>query len=500
MFQKERYLALSARLTRQPALRALALAGALLALSGALPASAAASSTTADDIARIEKGLRPSVVLADTPVPTNKLADEMQRLHVPGVSVAVIRNGRIAWARGFGLTHAGGAAVDERTLFQAASISKPVTAMAALRLVEEGRLALDADINTVLASWKLRAADGMPATASLRQLLSHTAGTSVSGFPGYAADKPVPALLQVLDGAAPANTKAVRVDGPQGSFRYSGGGYSVVQQALVDRSGRPFDALLMDTVLKPLGMTDSSFAQPLPAALQARAAQPHDRRGQPYAGGAYTYPELAAAGLWTTPTDLAKFALEVQRAMQGQGKGVLSQGSARTMLAVPGKSKGYALGLQVEGSGAAASFEHGGSNMGYQNTLFAYTEHGDGAVVMTNGDNGAELAQGLVRAIAAEYKWPSYQSKTRKAVALDTARRAALPGRYVTREIGDFTIEERGGQLMIALRAGQFEPLYAESPDVLFVLSRDADLRMAADGKSGRLVSGAFDIAFQRAE
>ncbi len=499
MFQKERYSAVSPRLSKQPALRALALAGALLALLGASPASAAASPVN-DEIARIENGLRPSVVLADAPVVTRKLADEMARLHVPGVSVAVIRNGRIAWARGFGVTQAGGAAVDARTLFQAASISKPVAAMAALKLVEEGQLTLDADINTVLASWKLPAATGGPATASLRQLLSHTAGTSVSGFPGYAAGKPVPTLLQVLDGAAPANTRPVHVDGPQGSFRYSGGGYSVVQQAMIDRSGRPFDALLMDTVLKPLGMSDSSFAQPLPAALQARAALPHDRRGQPYAGGPYTYPELAAAGLWTTPTDLARFALEVQRAASGKGKGVLSQASARTMLAVPGKDKGYALGLQVEGSGAAASFEHGGSNMGYQNTLFAYTDHGDGAVVLTNGDNGAELAQGLIRAIAAEYKWPTYQSKTRKAVPLDAARRAALPGRYATREIGDFTIEERDGQLMLALRAGQYEPLYAESPEVLFVLSRDADLRMAPDGKSGRLVSGAFDIAFQRVE
>ncbi|MEW6021454.1 MAG: serine hydrolase domain-containing protein [Pseudomonadota bacterium] len=496
MFQKERYSAVSPRLYKKPALRALALAGALLALSGA----SLAASPVNDEIARIENGLRPSVVLADAPVVTNKLADEMARLHVPGVSVAVIRNGQIAWARGFGVTQAGGAAVDARTLFQAASISKPVAAMAALKLVEGGQLALDADINSVLTSWKLPAATGVPATASLRQLLSHTAGTSVSGFPGYAAGKPVPTLLQVLDGAAPANTRPVRIDGPQGSFRYSGGGYSVVQQALIDRSGRSFDALLTDTVLKPLGMSDSSFAQPLPAALQTRAALPHDRRGQPYAGGPYTYPELAAAGLWTTPTDLARFALEVQRAASGKGKGVLSQASARTMLAVPGKDKGYALGLQVEGRGAAASFEHGGSNMGYQNTLFAYTEHGDGAVVLTNGDNGAELAQGLIRAIAAEYKWPTYQSKTRKAVPLDAARRAALPGRYVTREIGDFTIEERGGQLMIALRAGQFEPLYAESPEVLFVLSRDADLRMAPDGKSGRLVSGAFDIAFQRVE
>ena len=495
MFQKERYPAMSPRRPASHGLRALAYASALLAVFAASPASAG----TNEEIARIENGLRPAVSLAGAPVATRTLVEEMKRLHVPGVSVAVIKDGEIAWARGFGVAYENGPAVTAQTLFQAASISKPVTAMAALRMVEEGKLALDADINTVLTGWKLPAASGDAANVSLRQLLSHTAGTSVSGFPGYAADKPVPTLVQLLDGAAPANTKPVRVDSPPGkAFRYSGGGYSVVQQALVDRSGRPFDALLLETVLKPIGMSDSTFAQPLPAALQARVAPPHDRRGQAYAGGPYTYPELAAAGMWTTPTDLAKFALEVQRAAAGRGKGVLSQEMARTMLAPV--QKGYALGLQVEGSGVASSFAHGGSNMGYQNTLFAYTGHGDGAVVMTNGDAGGELAQSVIRAIAAEYGWPSQQTKLRKAVALDAARRAALPGRYVTREIGDFVIEERAGQLMIALRPGQFEPLYAESPEVLFVLSREADMHIAPDGKSGRILSGAFDIAFKRAE
>ena len=497
MFQKERYPAVSPRRPASHVLRALAYASAMLAAFGASHASAG----TNEEIARIENGLRPVVALADAPVVTRTLAEEMKRLHVPGVSVAVVKDGKIAWARGFGVAYANGPAVTPQTLFQAASISKPVTAMAALKMVEDGKLALDADINTVLTSWKLPAASGGGANVSLRQLLSHTAGTSVSGFPGYASGKPVPTLVQLLDGAAPANTKPVRVDSPPGkAFRYSGGGYSVVQQALVDRSGRPFDALLLDTVLKPIGMSDSTFAQPLPAALQARVAPPHDRLGQAYAGGPYTYPELAAAGMWTTPTDLAKFALEVQRAAagKGKGKGVLSQEMARTMLNP--LQKGYALGLQVEGSGAASSFAHGGSNMGYQNTLFAYTEHGDGAVVMTNGDAGGELAQSVIRAIAAEYNWPSQQTKLRRAVKLDAARRAALPGRFVTREIGDFVIEERAGQLMIALRPGQFEPLYAESDEVLFVLSREADLRLAPDAQGGRLVSGAFDIAFKRAE
>jgi len=495
MFHKTPCSAGPQRPVARQALRLLAYASALLAGFGASSACAG----TNEEIARIEKGLRPVIALADAPVSTRTLAEEMQRLHVPGVSVAVIRDGRIAWARGFGLARANGPAVTTQTLFQAASISKPVTALAAMRMAGAGKLSLDDEVNTVLRDWKLLDASGKPAKVTLRQLLSHTAGTGVSGFPGYAADKPVPTLRQVLDGAAPANTRAVRVDGAAGgAFRYSGGGYTVLQQALIDRGGKPFDALLADTVLAPLGMRDSRFTQPLPAALLARAALPHDREGQAYAGGPYTYPELAAAGLWTTPSDLAKFALALQQAAAGKGKGVLSKQAARDMLRPVGK--GYGLGLQLDGTGAAASFEHGGSNTGFQNTLFAYVEHGDGAVVMTNGDNGGELAQGVLRAIAAEYGWPSYQTKVRKAVALDPARRAALPGRYVTREVGDFVVQERGGQLMVALRAGQFEPLHAASPELMFVLSRDVELRFAPDAQSGRLVSGAFDIGFTRAD
>ncbi|QNB01167.1 beta-lactamase family protein [Massilia sp. Se16.2.3] len=276
MFQKARHPALPQR-PHIHALRALAQASALLAaltVFGAAPASAG----TNGDIARIENGLRPVVALAGAPVVTKTLAEEMQRLHVPGVSVAVIRDGKIAWAKGFGVAYANGPAVTPKTLFQAASISKPVTALATLRMVESGELSLDADINTLLKDWKLPAADGSNATVTVRQLLSHTAGTSVSGFPGYAAGKPVPTLRQVLDGTAPANTKPVRVDSAPGAdFRYSGGGYTVLQQALIDRSGRPFDALLQDSVLKPVGMGDSRFAQPLPAGRPARARRPAAR-------------------------------------------------------------------------------------------------------------------------------------------------------------------------------------------------------------------------------
>jgi CubicO group peptidase (beta-lactamase class C family) len=470
-----------------------------LAVVGALLAYVPAHANDGDDIHRIEQGLRPAVALAGKPVPTATLAAEMQRLHVPGVSIALIRNGQIAWAKGYGVAVKDGPPVTPDTLFQAASISKPVTALAALRMVEANKLALDADIDTALTGWKLPPGPG-GAHASLRQLLSHTAGTTVSGFPGYAHDAAVPSLVQVLDGAPPANTKPVRIENPPGrAWNYSGGGYSIVQQAMVDRAGKPFPALLEETVLAPLGMKDSSFAQPLPPSLLPRAAMPHDARGEPYKGGPYTYPELAAAGLWTTPSDLARFALGVQRNADASGHVLLSPALARTML-TPVKN-GYALGFEIDGKGPGRSFAHGGSNMGFQNSLYAYVDHGDGIVVMTNGDAGAELAQSIVRAAAFEYRWPSSQTTMRKAVQLPSAKRKALIGTYEIKGLGTFEVAEQDGQLVLGIREGVVEPLYAASasPAVLFVLSRELELRMAKDGSpAGRLLAGSFDVAFKR--
>jgi CubicO group peptidase (beta-lactamase class C family) len=470
----------------------------LTALTAALLACATALADDGDGaIRRIEQGLRPAVALEGKPVPTRALLDEMRRLHVPGVSIAVIHDGRIAWAKGYGVAAVNGPAVTPETLFQAASISKPVTALAALRMVEAKQLSLDADINTTLTSWKLPPGPG-GAHATLRQLLSHTAGTSVSGFPGYAHDAAVPTLLQVLDGVPPANTKPVRIENPPGgAWQYSGGGYTIVQQAMIDRSGKPFATLLAETVLTPLGMKDSSFAQPLPAALAPRAAVPHDGKGQPYPGGAYTYPELAAAGLWTTPSDLARFILGMQHNRDDKGQALLSPAMMRTMLE-PVKN-GYALGFGIDGKEHAVSFGHGGSNMGYEDVLSGYVEHGEGIVVMTNGEGGNDLAQGILRAVATEYHWPGNQTTMRKAGALSPVQRRTLVGKYEIKGRSSFEILEQDGQLMLSLREGAREPVYAASPTVLFVLSRAIELHITRDGSAaGRLMSGAFEMPFER--
>lgn len=397
-----------------PRFRAIAVGpyiAALTACTSAMPVPGApppqVSGEAAAHVRRVEQGLLPLDAPRDPMLPTMSIEERMRHYRVPGVGVAVIQNGRVEWARGYGVTEAGGSQpVDTATLFQAASISKPISAVAALRLVEQGRLALDEDINTRLVSWQVPENEHTrEEKVTLRRILSHTAGLTVSGFRGYAQGEPVPTLRQVLAGTAPANSSAVRVGAPPGSAqRYSGGGYSVAQLLMSDVSGRSFADLMDEMVLQPTRMVHSTFSQPLPAALASRAAAGHGPGGAPMAGRWHVYPEQAAAGLWSTPSDLARLAIEVQRSAAGREGGVLSPAMTRQMLTRHGGP--YGLGFNLVGEGDGRIFRHSGSNMGFRAQLVAYTATGQGAVVMTNSDAGAELADEIMRSIAVTYSWP----------------------------------------------------------------------------------------------
>jgi CubicO group peptidase (beta-lactamase class C family) len=369
----------------------------------------ATSAERQQHIKDVEVGLLPAVVSKDDPHPGHSMSERMAALHVPGVSVAVIHHGVIEWAQGFGVMSTGGPPVTAATLFQAGSISKPVAAMAALHQVQIGKLSLDADVNTLLTSWKLPDAPvAGGAHVTLRELLTHTGGTTVHGFPGYATDAPVPTLVQVLNGEKPANTPAIRIEAAPGSkWNYSGGGYTIMQQVLIDVTKEPFPRLLHDTVLVPIGMTHSTYQQPLPEPMRASAATPYEADGNPVQGGAHTYPEMAAAGLWTTPTDLSRYLIEVQRSLKGEANHVLSQQMTKQMLT---KGMGdYGLGLAIGGSASNPYFGHGGVNEGFECTMSAYEEDGEGAVVMTNAQGGSRLADEVMRSIAAVYHWPDFQ-------------------------------------------------------------------------------------------
>ena len=359
-------------------------------------------------IERVCACLTTLIVEKDDPHACQTLHDRMSADRVLGISIAVIHNGEIEWAQGFGVVQLDGSPVTAETLFQSGSISKPVAAMAALRLVQEGKLSLDTDVNQALISWKIPPSAAAPAAVvTLRDLLNHTAGLTVHGFPGYAAGTPIPTLVQILNGERPANTAPVRLEAPPGSrLKYSGGGYTVMQQLLIDVSHEQFAKLMRDAVLAPIGMTRSTYEQPLPVGLRAGAATPYNADGTPVAGGPHTYPEMAAAGLWTTPTDLARYVVEIQRSLRGDANHVLSAEMTKQML-VTGQGN-YGLGPVIGGPPENPYFSHGGINAGFENSLVAYQRTGEGAVVMTNTQGGQQLADAVIRSIASVYGWPNF--------------------------------------------------------------------------------------------
>jgi len=382
-----------------------------------------------DLLARIEADLQPVVVIEGVERAPVTLAERMDDLGVPALSAAMWSGREIVWARAWGLADVeSGRAATPETLFQAASISKPVASMGLLALVDDGLVDLDQDVNERLVTWKVPPDDLTEASpVTLRRLLSHTAGTTVHGFPGYARDAQIPSTVGVLDGEG--NTDPVRVDIEPGTeMRYSGGGYTIAQLLASDVSDRPFAELLSEKVLMPLGMTASSYEQPLTEARWGRAATGYRSDKNAVEGGWHVYPEMAAAGLWTTPTDLAHFALSIQQARSGGEHPVLSKEPLDAMLEP--QLEDYGLGLRLIDKGAF--FGHGGANEGFRCNLIAELEGDSGVAIMTNSDRGDLLAQELLLSIAREVGWKGFQSQVKRVVTLPAATLEALVGRYST--------------------------------------------------------------------
>jgi CubicO group peptidase (beta-lactamase class C family) len=382
-------------------------------------------------IERVLTGLRPPIAIKGQPPVRWKLAEQMADSHVPGLSIAVIDDGKIAWARGFGLKEAGtNEPVTTSTLFEAQSISKAVAATATLGLVNSGRLSLDESPNAYLKSWKLPYNEYQAhEKVTLRRILSHSSGLTVGGFAGYRTGEAIPTLLQILNGEKPANNPPVRVDFTPGSmFRYSGGGAEVMQQLLMDVTGQPFPELMKRLVLGPAGMTLSTYEQPLPEARWSEAASGHDGEGAVIKGKWPIHPEMAAGGLWTTPTELAKWALEITKTWKGGDSKLFSKSIATEMLTV--QKAPYGLGVELAGTGQSLEFSHGGSNSGFRAFLVMFPAIGKGAVIMANGDRADFIIGNLLTDIASEYHWPARMQTEREVVSLNNAQLDALVGVY----------------------------------------------------------------------
>jgi CubicO group peptidase (beta-lactamase class C family) len=356
----------------------------------------------------VEFGLLPITSTKERMGATVGIRARMRDLGIPGLSIAVIEGGRLAWARGYGVADSKSLRpVTAETLFQAASISKPITALGALALVQSGKLNLDQDVNLYLRSWKIPDNQFTQThKVTLRLLLSHSAGIADIDFPDYGPDQPMPTLVQVLGGVPPATNKPIIVDTVPGeTYAYSRGGYDIAQQVIVDVAGRSFEELMQSNALQPLGMEHSSFSQPLPAPLLRLAATAH------FAGGArvpgnFRTPEMAMAGLWTTPSDLTRYLIGVQKSLAGSSDLPIRAELTKEML-IPQKGD-HGLGPVITGQGNTARFGHDGFNAGFQSSIVGYEYVAEGAVVMANSGFSYTLIKEVLDSIARVYKWPNY--------------------------------------------------------------------------------------------
>ncbi len=380
-------------------------------------------------VRKVENSLAPTIIYGDS-VPSLNLITRMKELGIMGLSIAVIKDYKIHWARGYGWSDR----EDQRkvtltTRFQAASISKSLNSLGLMKLVQQGKIDGEADINNYLKRWKFPY-DSLTGNKhiNLFQLLSHTAGLDIHGFPGYKNDEQLPTITQILNGEKPANTKAVKsLFEPGTAVKYSGGGTTISQLMLMDVTGQVYADYMQREVLDPLGMENSSFEQP--PIDRAELATGYYENGRPVKGKYHVYPEQAAAGLWTTPSDLALYIIECQLALQGKSEKVLNKATMQKRM-TPYIDSNAALGTFIQQRGSRAFFNHNGGNEAFLCTSYGSLEGGDGVVIMINGENFSIINE-LLNSVARVYGWEGfYKPQFRKKVSPPIDTLSAIVGNY----------------------------------------------------------------------
>lgn len=417
------------------------------------------------------------------------IQERMAHYKVNGVSIAVIHNYKLEWAKGYGWADkVNKTPVTAKTLFQAGSISKSLNAVGVLKLAQEGKIDLYTDINQYLTSWKFPYdAKSKRKKITIANLLSHTAGLGVSGFSGYEAGHQIPTIPQVLDDKPPANSSAVRsIFEPGLRYEYSGGGVTISQMIINDVTHQPYSKYMQENVLKPLGMVNSTFAQPPVKNASTSFAAGYYNNGKQVEGKYHVYPEQAAAGLWSTPTDLAKYIIAIQEGYRGKSNQILTPGGAKLML-TPYIDQKAALGVFISDYNSNKYFEHSGLTYGYYSHYYGSLNDGNGIVIMTNSVN-TDLIPEIVNSIAKVYDFKGlYRSRPNKELKISDAVLQTYKGRYKLTPEAILTVSKEGKQLFIQLTGDDKIPVFAEAINKFYLKVIDAQLEFVKDA-NGKII------------
>jgi CubicO group peptidase (beta-lactamase class C family) len=428
------------------------------------------------------------LIFEDSVLYKYNIIERMKFYKIPSVSIAVINNGKIEWAKAYGY-----ADIEMKrpatttTLYQVASLSKSVTGLGIMKLVQDGKLSLTRDIRSYLKTWAFpdnELSKGKKIT--LKNLLSHTAGLNVHGFIGYSVSEPIPGTNQILNGQKPANNEAVKVIYPVTEhFEYSGGGYMIIKKIIEDNLSASYDTLMNKTVLKPLKMNNSTFSQPLSLKYK-NVAYGTDGQMKLLKGNYYTYPELTAGGLWSTATDIAKFVLSIQNDLKGSQNSFVNKSNTNEMLTPV--LNNYSLGFGVIEKGGENYFWHEGESFGYNSMYYGSFTTGKGVVILTNAypDNGKPFIQELLNSVAVAYNWKDFYTPVKKKlVTLSSSELLNYEGEYFSDNPPvKITITKKGQQL--ELNARRPEMMYATGVNSFFIPSSLNDVIRFSSSKNNK--------------
>lgn len=430
------------------------------------------------------------LIFEDSVISNYNILDRMKFYKIPSVSIAVINNGKLEWAKTYGYADIKTKRLaNTTTLFQVASISKSVTGLGIMKLVQDGKLSLTKDIRSYLKTWDFPDNEfSKGKTITLKNLLNHTAGLSVHGFIGYTVFDSIPTINQILIGEKPANHEAVKPMYPVNEhFEYSGGGYSVIRKILDDNFSSNYDSLMQKLILKPLKMNNSTFSQPLSPQYK-NYAYGCDKEMQPLKGNYYIYPEQAAGGLWSTATDIAKFVLNIQNNLKASPNSLISKSHCEEML-TPFLSN-YALGFGVVEKGGEKYFWHEGESYGYNAMYYGSFTTGKGVVILTNAypENGQPFIKELLNSVAVTYQWKDFYNPIKKKLA-------SVPDNLLLNYVGEYYSETPQMKISITknenyieLTARRPERMYATSNNTFFIASSPNDICVFSSSKNNGII------------